>query len=294
MSPRSCRFRAASSRKMYRQQKNGRSAIVPVAGEQAFSRLVNAVQSNFVTLVFRCTLTIAVAAALAVYNRGSILAAFDEVGIDENGTTRHIYDGRVLRFISEMAAPSALSAVRVPASGAIGVYNLEEAVRIYFAHPFAAVPRETAYLERDVKQIFSAYVKLKQNAVNFIAPPGGGGTSVITNMTVSVISRLRRVRRRRARSSCRRSRSRLSMLSPTNDTSDGIHQDVAFAARSGRCRRTRRPRAKLRISSTRLRSRAIFTTSSAPSSLRGMICALEQEFDFGGAVTLAPTARISV
>lgn len=171
---------------MYSLQRNGRASIVPVAGEQAFSRLVNAVQSNFVTLIFRCTLTIAVAAALAVYNRGSILAAFDEVGIDENGTTRHIYDGRVLRFLSEMAAPSALNAVRVPASGAIGVYNLEEAVRIYFASPMSMVPRETAYLERDVKQIFSAYVKLKQNAVNFIAPPGGGGTSVITNLTVSV------------------------------------------------------------------------------------------------------------
>ncbi len=171
---------------MYRLQRNGRAAIVPIAGEQVFSRLVNAVQSNFITLIFTATLTIAGAAAAAVYNRGSIMAAYDEIGIDENGTTRHIYDGRVLRFISEMAAPSALSAVRCPSSGAIGVYNLEEACRIYFAHPFAAVPRETSYLERDVKQVFSVYAKLKQNAVNFIAPAGGGGTSVLTNVNIRV------------------------------------------------------------------------------------------------------------
>ena len=172
---------------MFRRQMNGRSAIVPIAGEQAFSRLVNNVQSHFLTLVFRATLTIATAAAASVRNRGSVLALYDEIGIDENGTTRQIYDGRVLRFASEMAAPSALSAVRVPSSGAVGVYNLEEAVRIYFAHPFAAKPRETAYLERDVKQVFSVYVKLANNAVNKIAPAGGGGTSVLSNITVSVM-----------------------------------------------------------------------------------------------------------
>lgn len=144
---------------MYRLQRNPRNAIVPIAGDRAYARLVNAVSSNFVLLVFAGTLTIATAAADAIRNRGSIMAAFSEVGIDENGTDRHVYDGRVLRFLSEMAAPSALSATRVTSVN-VAAYPLEEAVRIYFAHPFAAIPRETAYREKNTQSLLQVFAKL--------------------------------------------------------------------------------------------------------------------------------------
>jgi hypothetical protein len=169
---------------MYRQQRNPRSAITPVAGEQVFSRLINAVQSNFITLVFRARVTIAGAVITAIRNRGSVLALFDEVGVDENGTVRHLYDGRVLRFISETAAPSALSSTRLT-STAIGVTDLEECVRIYFAHPFAAVPKETAFLERDVKQVLSVFAKMNATPTARIAEVGAA-TVTLSNLSISV------------------------------------------------------------------------------------------------------------
>lgn len=169
---------------MYRQRRNPRSNIVTIAGERAYSRLINAVSSNFVTMVFAASFVISVAAATNIRNRGSILAAFDEIGIDENGTDRQIYDGRVLRFMSEMAAPSALSAQRVT-STAVATYPLEEAVRIYFAHPFAAIPRETAFLERDPKQLLQVFAKLNSSAANKLAT-AGGATLALNNVTVTV------------------------------------------------------------------------------------------------------------
>lgn len=172
---------------MFKQQKNGRSQIVPTVGDRSYSRLINAVQHQFVTLVFRGTLTIAGGAADAIRSRGSILAAFNEIGIDENGTDRHIYAGQVLRFLSEMAAPSALSAKRVTSTAA-AAYVLEEAVRIYFAHPFAAIPRETAFIEHDVKQLLQAFVKLDAGGGGSkLAKVSGGVTAVLSAVTVNVI-----------------------------------------------------------------------------------------------------------
>jgi hypothetical protein len=158
--------------------------LVPIAGERAFTRLINGVSSNFVTLVFAASFVISVGAATNIRNRGSILAAFDEIGIDENGTDRHIYDGTVLRFLSEMASPSALSAQRVT-STAVATYPLEEAVRIYFAHPFAAIPRETAYLEKDVKQLLQVFAKLNASAKDQLAT-AGAATLALNNVTVTV------------------------------------------------------------------------------------------------------------
>jgi hypothetical protein len=171
---------------MYPMQKSGRSTIVPTAGDRSFSRLINAVQSHYVTLVFRGTLTIAGGAADSIRNRGSILAAFNEVGIDENGTDKVLLDGRVLRHLSETGAPSALSAKRVTSTAA-AAYTLEEAVAIQFAHPFAAIPRETAFLERDTKQLFQAFVKLDSaGGGSKLAKVSGGVTAVLSNVSVTV------------------------------------------------------------------------------------------------------------
>lgn len=169
---------------MFRLRRNPRNAITTVAGERAYSRLINAVSSNFVTLVFTASFVISAASATNIRNRGSILAAFDEIGIDENGTDRHIYDGRVLRVLSEMAAPSALSARRVTAVTA-ATYPLEEAVRIYFAHPFAANPRETAYLERDSKQLLQVFAKLNSSAKDRLAT-AGSATLALNSIAVTV------------------------------------------------------------------------------------------------------------
>lgn len=172
---------------MFRSQKNPRASITPVVGstDRVYSRLINAVQSHYVELTFRGTLTISVAAATAIRNRGSILACFDEIGIDENGRDRHLYKGTVLRFLSEMSAPSELSRQRVT-STAVAAYPLEESVRIYFAHPFAAQPRETAFIERDVKSLLQVFTRLNANPTAMLAS-AGAATLALTNLSVDVM-----------------------------------------------------------------------------------------------------------
>lgn len=171
---------------MYPFQLNSRNGIVPVAGERVTSRLIQRVQSQYVTLVFRGTLTIAGGAADAIRNRGSILAAFDEIGFNADGEDKQIYDGRVLRFVSEMAAPSALSAKRVPSTAA-AAYTLEEAVRIYFAHPFSAIPRETAFMERDAETEMHIFAKLAAGGGGSkLAKVSGAVTATLSGVTISV------------------------------------------------------------------------------------------------------------
>ncbi len=157
---------------MYRTHRNPRTTLAPITTDRVSSRLINAVQSHYVTLTLRGTLTIAGGAATAIRNRGSIWAAVREVGISENGKDRVLVTGNVLRFMSEMAAPSALSASRVTSTAA-AAYTLEESARIYFAHPFAAVPRETSFLERDSKQVLEVFMKLAGT------PADGGGSALV-------------------------------------------------------------------------------------------------------------------
>lgn len=168
----------------YRLTRNKRGAIAPVAGERQFSKLVNGVQGHYVDVVVRATVAISVANATAVLNRGSAWSLFDEVGIEENGTDRMIMHGRVLRFLSEMAAPSALSATRLTSPN-IGTYNLEESARIYFAHPFAANPRETAFREHDQRQDLRAFAKLSSNAAAALLTVGGA-TVAVTAVSISI------------------------------------------------------------------------------------------------------------
>lgn len=169
----------------FRLQRSPLESIAPVAGRRVSAKMINGVQSHFVTLTFKGLVTIAGAVAAAILNRGSIMAAYEEVGISENGTDLHLYDGKVLRFLSEMAAMSALTATRLT-STAIGATQLTEQVRIYFAHPFAINPRETAMLEHNIQQALEVFVKQRTGAAAFIATAGGGGTVTLTNVTVTV------------------------------------------------------------------------------------------------------------
>lgn len=172
---------------MFRTQKNPRASMAMTVGstDRVYSRLINAVQSAYVELVARGTFTISVAAATAIRNRGSIWAIFDEIGIDENGRDRHLYKGTVLRFLSEMSAPSELSRQRV-SSTAVAAYTLEETVRIYFAHPYAAQPRETAFIERDVKALLQVFARLNPNPTAVLAS-AGGATLALTGVTIDVM-----------------------------------------------------------------------------------------------------------
>lgn len=174
---------------MFTLQRNGRPTITPSAGERKGSRLIQGVQSQYVTLAFRGELVIAGGVADALRNRGSILAAFDEVGISADGDDVQLFDGRVLGFASEMAAPSARSVKRVTSTAA-ATYTLEELVRVYFAHPFAAIPRETAFREKDKDVLFEVFVKLAAGAATVqgqrLAKVSGVVTATLQTLSVQV------------------------------------------------------------------------------------------------------------
>lgn len=157
------------------------------AGTRAVNKLLAQGQTAFLTVVIAGVLGVTVAGT-GILNRGSIMAAFDEMGISENGGDRWNIDPRVLRYISEVAAPSASTAVRAATAG-IATTNLRETFRVYFAHPFSQIPRETNFIVSDPAQELSFYHKLNKttNGVqNIIA----GGTATLTNVTVKVRQQL--------------------------------------------------------------------------------------------------------
>jgi hypothetical protein len=163
------------------------NTIIPVGGERAYSRLKNGAKSYAALLTARADVNVAVAPAGALRNRGSVWALFDEVGIEEDGRDRHRYDGRMLRYISEMFAPSPLTAIR--ADTPVALYHLEESAVIWFSHPLTAAPQETAYRELDARRLLQVFARM-------VAAPGavlnarlftvGGATVTISNVSISV------------------------------------------------------------------------------------------------------------
>lgn len=161
---------------MYKQNLNPRPLIAGVAGQRVGTRLINGVQSHFAQLRSSGTINITVAAT-RVINKGSIWGTWDEVGINENGRDRVLVDGRTLRFLSEMHAPSALAATRLGGTG-VAATPLVESARIWFAHPLSIAPQETAFRERDPRQVLEVFGKLRAEGGQ-----GGlvnGGTSTMT------------------------------------------------------------------------------------------------------------------
>lgn len=161
-----------------------RDTITPVAGQRVRSRLINGVKSYAAYVHARARVQIAVAPVGAIRNRGSVFALFDEIGIEENGRDRHRYDGRLLRFMSEMHAPSALTATRLT-STAIGTTNLEESAVIWFAHPLSAAPSESVYRELDARQLLEVFVRQVTNSVAALVTVGGA-TVTVDQVTVEV------------------------------------------------------------------------------------------------------------
>jgi hypothetical protein len=158
--------------------------IVPtsVAGGRArrfFSQMVSGVQSYGVLVVARARLRILNNVATLLRNRGSIWAAFTEVGVEENGVDTQRYDPRILRFTSEMFAGSAIRATR----GAVGIatYNLVEAAMLWFSHPLSATPAEVTYIEKDAGKRLRVFATMVQDAgggAGALVTPGVGGLGV--------------------------------------------------------------------------------------------------------------------
>jgi len=153
--------------------------------DRVASKLVNGARTSGVMLVARATVQISVAAATALRNRGSVWALFDRIYINENGRDVSTVRGNVLRYASEVQAPSPLTAQRVTSTG-VATYVLEEAAYIQFAHPLSLDPLETAYTERDSRQDFSVQFTMSPNFNGKMAT-AGGATIAVTGVSVDVV-----------------------------------------------------------------------------------------------------------
>lgn len=157
------------------------------SGTRQFIRLLAIASIFYIDVLITGTLGVTVAGT-GIQNRGSIMAAFDEIGVVENGRDRVVLDARLARYIAELAAPSALTATRATGAG-VQTTVLREYVRIYFAHPFAVNPRETAFLARDPRADLQLFFKLNgtNNGVsNIIA----GGTKTLTGVSVTAVQHI--------------------------------------------------------------------------------------------------------
>jgi len=163
-------------------------ALVGSASPDAGQRQYNPLHTTCQTLRLDVTVEgdfITTAPLTAIRNRGSILGAFQAIGLDENGTDRIApIDGRLLREIAEYGVESGLSSTRLT-SLANGTTHLKETFPIYFAHPRSVTPRETSFLVRDPKQSLRLFHVLNATA-NGVGGIASGGTATLSNVKVSV------------------------------------------------------------------------------------------------------------
>jgi hypothetical protein len=154
------------------------SAITPVAGRRVYTDLVNAVQTHRLVFTLAADVVIGVGGGTAVRNRGSVLALFEELGLDENGQDKAVLTGRIARQFAEMFAPSALAATRLTTAAA-GNYSIREQVALHFASPISANPAETTFREHNVKNALRAFVRLSaQTLIDRLISGAPGGSSV--------------------------------------------------------------------------------------------------------------------
>jgi hypothetical protein len=152
-----------------------------VAGRRVTSKMVPAVQTHYLDLVIRAHLSVTVNGT-GLINRGSILAALEEIGVTEAGDERQVWDGRTLGFYAETSSPSALTRTRATVA-TVQETDLVEHVRLYFAHPFAAKPREVVFMEKNPRSDTNVFAKLAATAAAKLVV---GGTAALTAITVDI------------------------------------------------------------------------------------------------------------
>lgn len=157
------------------------STITPTAGQRVRTRMINGTRSWAMMIHATAQVDITVAGA-GLRNRGSVFAIFDEIGIEENGRDRHLYDGKLLRFLSEMHAPSVLSATRLATDGIQVATIIQESAVIWFAHPLQAQPHELSFREADARQLLETFVKMSATPITAFT----SGTGTVTNIDVTL------------------------------------------------------------------------------------------------------------
>lgn len=152
-----------------------------IRGPDQGTRLENGTRTLFLALRATGNMNVTVAGT-ALLNRGSIWAALRQIALVEAGEDKWAIDGRIMRFLAEAQAASALFATRIAGAG-IASTNMEEEARIYFASPLTVSPYETHYRERDVRRRLELQFERRTNAADALVQ---GGTKTLGDITIEV------------------------------------------------------------------------------------------------------------
>jgi hypothetical protein len=161
-------------------QISGVSDIVGTAGQRTSTALLNGRRTRLLRCKFSIGVNITVAGT-GIRNRGSALGFLNNVGLDEAGTDRQIWDARAARFFSETNSPSALPASRLSGAGVQNV-TLEETFYIYCSNPRIALPMETSFIEANVNNQLLAFMEYNGDATKVV----DGGTVALSNPKLTV------------------------------------------------------------------------------------------------------------
>lgn len=155
------------------------------AGNRAAARWLRGKTTRFLIVTILATYTCTVAVT-SIKGLGSIVQAFDEFGIDENGTATAV-DPRLLLAASEALRASAATATRVTAVGT-QTTSLREQLKIPFEMVWAlggGIPNETRFRERD-PGLDTKFFYTLNNTSSGVDKIKTGGTAALTNVSVAV------------------------------------------------------------------------------------------------------------
>jgi hypothetical protein len=126
-----------------------------------------------------------------VQNRGSILAAFDNYVVTEDGTDRRgPMSLTAERMLCEAQAASALTTVRAVVPGAGNTtQHLKETFRIYFAKPRQIRRRETAYVVMNPQKSFNLEFILNNVNNGVLRVLTGGTGATLENVKLTVVQK---------------------------------------------------------------------------------------------------------
>lgn len=169
--------------KLY-EQYQGTSPVLTTNQRQVVT-LNNARRNARLRVTIAGTMTIAGAVGGAIKNGGSIAAAV-QLALRENGNdTFRLQNAMLYRALAAYDAIGTLSGTRMAAGAAIAAYQLYETFEFPFSMRQQARAAETAYIETNRNAPLELTAILEPSASLNIVTPGGGGTAVLSNVTIS-------------------------------------------------------------------------------------------------------------
>lgn len=131
--------------------------------------------------LLRVTADVNVTVAGTLRNQGSILALLTEAAFIDGGVPKYVGDPRLLHFIAEAMAPSALPRTVVDVTSVSNQTNREDTLPLFLAAPRTLDPNETKYVEAN-KQLQQ---QISVTPLRTAARLGGGAfAAAITNLRV--------------------------------------------------------------------------------------------------------------